>query len=116
MCVFPPIARVTRHDVGHRTVVNVSGEIDLDSVTACADVVDAALADGRELWIDLSETEFMDSSGLHLLIDTRRRAAELGRRLAIICPDGRVRRVFEVAGVAEALPLYGDSDSAQHAA
>jgi anti-sigma B factor antagonist len=117
MCVFEPIARVTRHDVGRRTVLTVSGEIDLDSVTELADVVETALADGAaELWIDLSATDFLDSAGLHLLLDTRRRAAELGRRLAVVCPAGTVRRVFEVAGVAEALPLYDDRTAAQHAA
>ena len=73
-------------------------------------------ADGRsgalDLWIDLSATTFMDSSGLHLLLDTKRRAHELRRRLAIVCPPGTVRRVFDIAGVADALPLYEDLASA----
>jgi anti-anti-sigma factor len=95
MRTLPPIARVTRHDAGRRLVLRVAGEIDLDSVAGIAGAVDAALAsDAAELWIDLSRTDFMDSSGVHLLLDTRRRAADLGRRLAVICPDGSVRRVF----------------------
>jgi anti-anti-sigma factor len=117
MCALPPIARVTRHDMVRRTVLRVSGDIDLDSVAELADVVEAALTDGAaELWIDLSATDFMDSSGLHLLLDTHRRAAERRRRLAIIAPAGSVRRLFDIAGVAEALPLYDDGAAAQHVA
>ena len=73
----------------------------------------AAVGSGAlDLWIDLSATTFIDSSGLHLLLDANRRAHELRRRLAIVCPPGTVRRVFDIAGVADALPLYDDLASA----
>jgi anti-anti-sigma factor len=117
MCAFPPIARVARHDVGRRAVLSVTGEVDMDSVAILADAVDAALADGAaELWIDLSATDFMDSAGLHLLLDARTRLRELNRRLAIICPDGSVRRLFEISGVSAELPVYDDLFAAQQAA
>ena len=57
----------------------------------------------------------MDSSGLHLLLDTRRRVRDLNRQLAIICPPGPVRRLFDVAGVTEHVPLYDDRAAAHHA-
>ena len=110
-------ALVTRHIVGRRTVLAVSGEIDLDSVAALAAADDSALAGGAaELWIDLADTRFMDSSGLHVLLDTRARTRDLNRRLAIICPAGPVRRLFDVAGVTEQLPVYHDRAAAHRAA
>jgi anti-sigma B factor antagonist len=111
------IAVVTHHAVGRRSVLAVEGEVDLASVPLLADAVDAALEGGAaELWIDLTDTLFMDSSGLHALLDTRRRAAELNRRLAIVCPDGPVRRLFELAGVLDQLPVYDDRAAAHRAA
>jgi anti-sigma B factor antagonist len=108
---------VTSQVVGHRTVLGVDGEVDLDSVAALAAAIDYAEAAGAsELWIDLSETDFMDSSGLHLLLDTRSRMAQLNRRLAVICPAGCVRRLFDISGAAAALPLYEDRAAAHRAA
>ena len=82
-------ALVTQQEVGRRTVLAVGGEIDLDSVGVLSASVEAALAGGAaELWIDLTHTRFMDSSGLHVLLDTRSRVRDLNRQLAIICPPG----------------------------
>ena len=110
------LALVTPQEVGRRTVLAVGGEIDLDSVGVLSSAVEAALAGGAaELWIDLTQTLFMDSSGLHVLLDTRSRVRDLNRQLAIICPPGPVRRLFDIAGVAERLPLYDDRAAAHRA-
>jgi anti-anti-sigma factor len=107
------LARVTHHAVGRRTVLAVDGEIDLGSADVLAVAVESALAGGAaELWIDLTDMRFMDSSGLHVLLDTRSRMRDLNRRLAIICPAGSVRRLFDVAGVSEHMPIYDDRAAA----
>jgi anti-sigma B factor antagonist len=99
--------------VGHRTVLAVTGEVDLATAPELGSALDTALASGaQELWLDLSGTAFMDSSGLHLLLDAHRRMRGLRRRLVIVCPGGAVRRLFEIAGVADALPLYEDRAAA----
>lgn len=110
-----PLVTIERFDVGHRTLLAVAGELDIASTPELGTAVDAALESGAcDLWIDLSATTFVDSSCLHALIETDRRASELHRRFAIVCPPGTVRRVFDVAGVAAALPLYDDLGSAHH--
>jgi anti-sigma B factor antagonist len=107
---------VTRHIVGHRVVLSITGEIDIATVDELEGSVNGAVGGGAaELWIDLSETTFMDSSGVHLMIETRRRLAELNRRLAIICPPGPIRRVLDLAGASGILPLFHDRSSAHHA-
>jgi anti-sigma B factor antagonist len=100
---------VNRHTVGRRTVLRVSGEVDIGTVGALRSAVEAALESGaHELWIDLTPTCFMDSTGLHLLIDGSVKMRKLSRRMAIVCPAGPVRRLFDVAGVTGILPLYDD--------
>lgn len=109
---------IAAHIVGHRTVLDVAGEVDLQTTPALTAAIDEALAAGAaELWIDLTATQFMDSSGLHVLVAAHRRTEELNRRLAVICPPGRpVRRLFEIAGAAAVLPLYDDRAAAHRAA
>jgi anti-anti-sigma factor len=110
-------AVVTQYSIGRRRVLAVGGEVDLASVPVLSAAVGEALEAGAaELWIDLTDTLFMDSSGLHALLETRERAAELNRRFAIVCPDGPVRRVFELAGMLDRLPVYDDRAAAHRAA
>jgi anti-sigma B factor antagonist len=81
----------------------------MSSVATLRAAIEAAVESGaRELWLDLSPTAFMDSSGLHLVLESEQSMRTLARRMAIVCPAGVVRRLFEVAGVTEALPLYDD--------
>lgn len=118
MRLDPPTgADVTQHIIGRRTVLEIHGEIDFGSVSALSAAIEAALAAGaHELWIDLTPTRFMDSAGLHLLLETRERMDELNRRLAVVCPAGNVRRVFELSGVDGRLHLYDDRAAAHHGA
>jgi anti-sigma B factor antagonist len=101
----PPFA-VDHRRFGDRAVVAVSGELDMATAPQLRTVLALAMG-GRpaELWIDLSPTTFIDSTGLHVLLDIRQRFAGA---LAIVCPPGHLRRVFEIAGLTETLPLCHD--------
>ena len=89
-------------------VVTVEGEVDCATAPRLSADIRAAFGSGaRRVRIDLSGTTFMDSSGLHVLVDAAERARALGRELTITCPPGNVRRVIEIAGLEERLPLAG---------
>jgi anti-sigma B factor antagonist len=106
-------ARFNRQTIGHRSVIGVTGEVDVLAAPSLRRAIDEALSTGcLELWIDLTETEFMDSSGLHALVDTHARVRDLERRLTVICPPGPVRRVIDVSGLADQLPLAVDRAAA----
>jgi anti-sigma B factor antagonist len=109
---------VQRRAAGSRTVFAVAGEIDLATAPRLRAAVEAALASGSpEICIDLSATTFMDTAGLHLLVDARRRAVELDRTMTIASPSAAVLRVIEVAGFTELLePRHAPSDHAAPAA
>ena len=100
--------RVRRQVTDRGAVLRVSGEVDLASVDVLRTEIRAALESSPpEVWIDLCDTAFIDSSGLHALVET----AHEVRGLAIICPPGPVRRVFELTGLDRALPLYDDAEA-----
>lgn len=108
-----PPARITHHTVGRRAVLSVSGEIDVVTAPAFRRAIDDAIDAGNaELWIDLTATEFMDSTGIHALMEAHLRAEDLQRRLTIICPPGPVRRLFEITRLSVTLPLAVDRAAA----
>jgi anti-sigma B factor antagonist len=103
--------------VGQRTVVAAAGEIDLITAQRVEKAADEALdAGAHDLWIDLSDVEFIDSTGIHALLQVRSRVEALNRRLAVICPVGPIRRAFALTGLDEALPLYMSRDEAHRKA
>jgi len=50
------------------------------------------------LTVDLSGLEFMDATGLRILLEAKQRAVEQGRRLAIVRPPPAVHRLFAITG------------------
>jgi anti-sigma B factor antagonist len=75
----------------------VSGEIDAHTAPTLAEAIDSS--DVSELEVDLSAVEFVDSSGLRVLIDAHQRADADGRVLRLARPSAAVRRLFEISGV-----------------
>ena len=90
-------------------VLSVRGELDLASSPALEEQVERAVADAPStVIIDLRELEFMDSTGLSVLIRAHQRAQEAGHRLAIVNGSRQVRRLLSLTGVAERLTVVDD--------
>jgi len=62
--------------------------------------------------LDLCEVEFLDSSGLNLILRARAVLAREDRALVIVCPPGPVRRLFDQTGIADLLFLYPSREEA----
>ena len=80
-------------------VIRLSGELDMVSVERVRPVVEGVLtAEGGRLAFDVSELEFMDSSGVALLVSAART-----RQVELRHPNSIVRRLIELAGLNELL-------------
>lgn len=87
-------------------VLEVGGELDLYTAPRLSSQVGELIALGATgLVVDLTETTFVDSTALHVLLDARKRIRAAGGDLAVVCPNPQVRRIFEVTGVDGLLPL-----------
>ena len=85
----------------------VRGEIDIATSPQLKLALDKAIRESVGAFVlDLCEVEFLDSSGLNLVLRARAALAREARPLAIVCPPGPVRRVMEIAGVDDLLFLY----------
>jgi anti-sigma B factor antagonist len=93
--------------------VAIRGEIDIAAVPELEHALDVAILESTGAFVlDLSGVEFLDSTGLRLVLRWRALLARDERELAIVCPPGPVRKLFDVAGIAELLFLYDSREAA----
>ena len=98
--------RVEVRNDDQATVISISGELDLASSPALEEELErVAQSDAQLVVIDLRELEFMDSTGLSVLVRAHQRAEENGRRLGLVNGSQQVQRLLTLTGVAERLAL-----------
>ena len=85
---------------GARLTVAPRGEIDHHSARSLRERIDSALYSARPevLVLDLSHIDFMDSSGLGLLLGRYQRASEIGCEVRLMGCSARTKRILELAG------------------
>jgi anti-anti-sigma factor len=100
---------------GDVAVVALSGELDVAGAGLLEHELDRVVADHEPsaLVLDLSDLDFMDSTGLRLVVLADQRASEDGRAFALVRGRGDVHRVFEITRMTDRLHFL---DSASEAA
>jgi anti-sigma B factor antagonist len=105
------IFAVETQTTGRATTLALNGELDLLSSPRLAQALDEVTRSDSELIIiDLRPLEFMDSTGLHLLIQAQQQAVDAGRRFALIRGGDQVQRLFDLTGVADGLTIVDSPD------
>jgi anti-anti-sigma factor len=100
----------TRRD-GTAAVIAVTGELDLASSPALREELERASDNGAELVIlDLRGLVFMDSTGLSVVVRAHQRAAESGRRFAVVRGGKQVQRLLMLTGVGDRLTVIDDPE------
>ncbi len=88
-------------DAAGRTVLALRGEIDLSNVEDLSELIEARLKPADRVVFDLSGVEFMDTSGIALLVTTVNAVADA----EISSPSRQVRRVLEASGLTSVLRI-----------
>jgi anti-sigma B factor antagonist len=95
----------------------VTGEIDIATSPRLIAALNEAGTDSSDsVVVDLAGVEFMDSTGLALLVRAHPRLRGRGRGFAVVCPDGPVRRIFELTDMVETLHVRPTREAALSAA
>jgi anti-sigma B factor antagonist len=83
-----------------RTVLEVAGEVDVYTGTTLRDRISGLLDSGaRDLIVDLGRVDFIDSTGLGVLVGALNRARELGGSLQLVCAQERVLKLLRITGL-----------------
>ena len=85
-------------------VLALAGELDLATVDLLTTRLADAARNGQSVVLDLSDLDFIDSSGIRAFLQATAEASRDGWSFAITQPPARIQRVFEVAGVHAFLP------------
>jgi anti-anti-sigma factor len=92
-----------------RSVVVVHGELDLATAPDLEKVINERLDAGDAVIVDLRVLQFMDSTGLRVLVRAHARAGEQGR-FSIVRPPagGPIAKILAIAGVGDQLDVIDD--------
>jgi anti-anti-sigma factor len=87
-----------------QVVVRVDGELDILTTPKLAARLNGVIrASTADVVLDLRSVEFIDSAGLQILLNMRRRLLTASRMLSVICDDGPVKELIEFTRLTEAL-------------
>lgn len=85
---------------GQTVAIRLAGDVDLYVAADLREAVGQQIDSGRSrLIIDLTEATFIDSTTLGILVGAMRRLRTRGGRLAVVCPNPVIARVFEITGL-----------------
>jgi anti-sigma B factor antagonist len=82
-------------DAGEYVTMQLVGDLDLEGAPELTAEL-KALIGPRPVVLDLSGVEFMDSSGLGVLVGAHKEAAALGGALVLAAPGPRVQKIFKI--------------------
>lgn len=101
------LARVRSEQQGPLFVVCVEGEVDLSNALEMASAIEGAMPDdATELVVDLTDTAYLDSSGVGLLVRLAERLRHRRRRLQLVVPAGSpIRVALELCGIPQIVPM-----------
>ena len=98
---------------GDRTVVEVGGEIDVYTAPRLRDTIVALVDAGQNhLVLDLEQVEFMDSTGLGVLVGGLKHVRGQEGSLALVCTQERLLKIFRITGVTKVFDIHDDVESA----
>jgi anti-sigma B factor antagonist len=87
-------------------VIELGGEVDLYTAPDLKERLLGVIQDGKKrIIVDLSQTTFIDSTTLGVLIGAVRRLRPTGGSLALVCTDENIRKIFEITGLDRVFPI-----------
>ncbi len=93
-------------------VVSVTGELDLSTHEALGERLVGMAEKGEPVIVDLSDCEFIDSSGIRALLMGLKASGTDGGGFAIAAPGPQVRRILEMTGLDREVEVHDSVDAA----
>ncbi len=99
-------------EVGSRTIVAVGGEIDVYTAPKLRDQISELVSDDHHhLLIDLEGVDFLDSTGLGVLVGGLKKVRAHDGSMELICSQDRLLKIFRITGLAKVFTIH-DSEAA----
>ena len=107
---WPAPFSISIDDQPAQALIAVGGELDLGTAPTLEDAVMARLQGGGHVVLDLRGLDFMDSTGVRVIVAAHVAAGENGGRLSLVrlAPGTPIHRVLEISGLDRVLDLVDD--------
>jgi anti-anti-sigma factor len=105
--------KLVEREIGPRCrEILVEGELDLAVAERLRDALEGVDPNCAQILIGLENCEFIDSTGIAVILNAHRRFAEEGRRVAVCSPTSQVLRVLSITGLTTNGLVFDDADAA----
>jgi anti-sigma B factor antagonist len=96
-----------------KTVVTVGGEIDVYTAPKLRDKITELVAAGvYDIVIDMGGVEFLDSTGLGVLVGGLKKVRAHDGTLQLVCSQDRLLKIFRITGLAKVFVIHESADEA----
>ena len=100
-------------DEGDITVVEVGGEIDVYTAPKLREQLIELVSNGRyQLVVDMESVDFLDSTGLGVLVGGLKRVRAHDGSLRLVCTQERILKIFRITGLTKVFPIHASVDEA----
>lgn len=101
---------------GERMVVDVGGEIDVYTAPKLRERLVELINSGHyHLIVNLEGVDFLDSTGLGVLVGALKRVRAHEGSLLLVCTQERLLKIFRITGLAKVFPIYDSVSAASEA-
>lgn len=98
---------------GRWTVLSVSGEVDVATAPRLREQLVQLVSHGQHhLVVDLDNVDFLDSTGLGVLVGALKRVRMHDGELLLVCTQPRIVKVFDITGLSKVFTLHQSLDDA----
>ncbi len=105
----------TRQENDH-VIIEVSGEIDVYTAPKLRDRITELVDQGNlDIIIDLEQVEFMDSTGLGVLVGGLKKIRTKGGSLSLVCTQERLLKIFRITGLGKVFAIHASQAEATSA-
>ncbi|QBI19325.1 anti-sigma factor antagonist [Egibacter rhizosphaerae] len=92
---------------GTRTVLEVGGEVDVYTAPKLREQLVELVSDGHhDIIVDMTKVEFLDSTGLGVLVGGLKRVRSHDGSLALVCDQERILKIFRITGLTKVFPIH----------
>ena len=93
--------------------IQIEGELDLSVAAGLDAVLDRCLPESKEILIGLEHCEFIDSTGIAVIVRAHKRITGRGGRLALYGASDQVLRTLEITGLTQKNLVFETMDEAR---
>ena len=94
-------------------VISLAGEVYLYTAPEFKQQLLEVIGEGaKTVIVDFSDTTFIDSTTLGVLVGGVKRLRSNDGKLSLVCSDRNITKIFEITGLDKVFPIYGTRDEA----